>query len=100
MLSALQFDIEKLEKQLDKLDDFDKSSPNGDARKLSSLARDNLDGSPERLSNNEEFQNRFAKTRPEMLTELRAKLAEYGNASYLLKWIQLQADKRTQTRCF
>ncbi|SMR44992.1 unnamed protein product [Zymoseptoria tritici ST99CH_3D1] len=77
VLSALQFDIEKLEKQLDKLDDFDKSSPNGDARKLSSLARDNLDGSPERLSNNEEFQNRFAKTRPEMLTELRAKLAEY-----------------------
>ncbi|KJY01544.1 hypothetical protein TI39_contig287g00019 [Zymoseptoria brevis] len=77
VLSALQFDIEKLEKQLDKLDDFDKSSPNGDARKLSSLARDNLDGGPERLRDNHEFQNRFDMTRPEVVAELRMKLAEY-----------------------
>lgn len=72
----MQYDIEKLERELDRLDNFDKS-PAGDDRKLSCRERDDLQNTRDRISN-DEWRAQFGRTRPQVFAELRLKLVEYG----------------------
>lgn len=72
----MQYDIEKLERELDNLDQFDKSEV-GDDRKLSCLERDGLEDTSDRISNTD-FHMQFDRTRPQVLADLRLKLMEYG----------------------
>lgn len=77
VLLALQYDIEQLEIELDRLDQFDKSQDGGDKDKLLCKDRDDLEDVPERIES-EEFHLVFRKTRPQLLAELKRKLLEYG----------------------
>ena len=79
VLSGLQHDVESLERQLDRLDQWDKdsgTSEDGLREKLSCKRRDDLQNSPDKVPG--DFQHCFKKTRPQILAELKQKLMEYG----------------------
>lgn len=78
LVLALQQDIEKLEQQLDRLDDFD--AKHGDSDKLTCKARDDRQQTPDRIDSGE-FHRMFRRTRPQVLAELKEKLMEYGTTS-------------------
>ena len=77
LVSSLQCDVEVLERQLDKLDEWDKSD-SGDKDKLSSKQRDDLEDTPDRVAG--DFSRCFRKTRLEVLKELKEKLMDYGSS--------------------
>lgn len=77
VLLILQYDIERLETELDELDSFDKLSPDGDADKLCCRDRDEFEHSMEHIESRA-FKAKFKRTRPQVLQELKAKLIEYG----------------------
>jgi hypothetical protein len=74
VLSSLQHDVERLEKKLDDMDQWDKT--HGDECKLQSQRRDQVDSKREKA--NGTFPEQFDKTRPELIAEIKAKLMEYG----------------------
>lgn len=74
VLSALQHDVERLEKQLDTLDQWEKEK--GDPDKLECKWRDDMQDSPDKIPG--EFRKCYKKTRPQVLAELKQKLMEYG----------------------
>lgn len=75
MLSSLQYEIGCIEKELDKLDEWEMKTGNPDGR-LTCRQTDDKHASKQEYS--KAFQSRFNRTRPELLTELKAKLMEYG----------------------
>ena len=74
LLLALQHDVEQLEVQLDKLDQWDKDSR--EREKLICKRRDDLQDAPEKVSG--DFQYLFKATRPQVLASLKLKLMDYG----------------------
>lgn len=91
VLSALQYDVEKLEQELDGLDQFDKST-SVNHLKLSCRARDDREATPDKISN-EDFHAEFGRTRPEVMKDLRLKLMEYGMLCQT--FLQLPADRKS-----
>jgi hypothetical protein len=77
LLSALQADIELIERQLDEVDDFDATSSD-ECRRLCLQDKERDDEYDTMNSMSAEFQQSFNKTRPQLLVDLRAKLLEYG----------------------
>lgn len=73
VLLALQYEVADLERQLDEIDEWDRTDPAGDKTKLSCIDADNAEADPEEIEN---FP--FQKTRPQIVRLLRAKLMEYG----------------------
>ncbi|KAK4540552.1 hypothetical protein LTR36_009082 [Oleoguttula mirabilis] len=92
VLSALQHDIERLEKRLDSLDHWDKT--HGDEAKLESQTRDEIDSARQRA--NKSLAAHFTQTRPEVLAELKLKLVEYDEV--LLKTRDVCALQRPSGR--
>ena len=82
LLLALQYDVERLEKQLDALDKYDKES--GEREKLSCKQRDDRQNAPDKVPG--DFQYLFEMTRPQVLQELKVKLMEYGKAHTVSVW--------------
>lgn len=77
VLLALQRELEVLEAELDRLDEFD-ASEHGDRAKLRNKRRD--DGQATLLSiKSDRFHDQFRKTRPQLLSEVKEKLMEYGS---------------------
>jgi len=74
ILLAQQYDIEELEKDLDKVDRWEEKE--GDVRKLWSKRRDDRESC--RGSMPATFPQKLKFTRPEILTALKHKLMEYG----------------------
>lgn len=74
MLSGLQWEVERLEKELDELDKYDKN--NEGLRKLKNIVRDE-DESPKDLAAGK-YSSHLRRSRPELLSALRPKLLEYG----------------------
>lgn len=75
MLSALQYDVGCLERELDHLDAWEREKGDLKAR-LVSTENDNLFMEKTQFPN--EFQQRFERTRPVVLEKLKKKLLEYG----------------------
>ena len=77
LLLELQFNVESLERELDRLDAWDSNS--GEEKRqicLRSKAKDHTYSKLERMP--DAFQGEFEKTRPEVFAELKQKLLEYG----------------------
>ncbi|KAK3725217.1 hypothetical protein LTR37_000728 [Vermiconidia calcicola] len=89
LLSALQYDIECLETELDKLDEWEKSKGNPEGR-LTCKEHDDSYASKDRFP--KVFQLRFKRTRPELLAELKTKLLEYDEV--LLKTREVSTLQR------
>lgn len=75
VLSFLQYEIQQLEDELDRLDKWDDDQEDKEKR-LICLENDTLYQRCDQFP--EEFQLDFERTRPEVLAELRRKLLEYG----------------------
>ena len=78
VLSSLQFEIEKFEENLVALDMYDLEH---DDRKLTKRAYDKK-RSPEDFAKGQ-YPPEFKKCRPELLSELRGKLIEYGKSNFV-----------------
>ena len=76
MIAGLQCDIERLERILDKLDQWDKSY--GDPKKLRCKRQDDREDRPDKAPGN--FQKCYDETRPQVLAEIKQKLMEHGIA--------------------
>lgn len=75
VLSNLQYEIQQLEDELDRLDNWDHDHQDQE-RRLVCLENDILYQRCDQFP--EEFQLEFERTRPEVLADLRRKLLEYG----------------------
>jgi len=73
LLLALQYEVTDLERQLDELDEWDRTDRAGDPTKLSCIDADNAEADPELI---EDFP--YRKTRPQIMRLLKGKLMEYG----------------------
>ena len=77
LLSSLQYDIERLETELDHLDEWDMRK--GDPDRLTCRERDDSHASKDLFPKG--FQLKFKRTRPEVFEELRQRLMQYGESS-------------------
>lgn len=91
VLLALQYDVERLEIELDELDTFDKSDE-GDVDKLCCRDRDDFESSMEHIESRA-FKVKFKRTRPQVVQELKAKLTEYGMHGDQLRQRVTAADR-------
>jgi hypothetical protein len=78
LLSALQYDLGKLEEELDTLDAWE-ASKNDPEQRLVSRENDLQYNSKDMFPRG--FQLRMKRTRPEVLADLKIKMAEYGEAN-------------------